>query len=93
MLHIRYQSHVGDAHGHGPFEAGNARVVAAEVLTRYATTLVSGGGIPTSILTAPGGALGGADRRAESAVGDRPAVRDRRAGGAVGRDHLGSRCS
>lgn len=53
VLHIRYQSSVSDAHGHGPLEAGAARVVAADVLTRYATTLVSNGGIPTSILRTP----------------------------------------
>jgi HK97 family phage portal protein len=50
ILHIRYQSSVGDARGHGPLEAGASRVVAADVLTRYATTLVGNGGIPTSIL-------------------------------------------
>ena len=37
MLHIRYQSTTADAHGHGPLEAGAARLVAAEVLARYAT--------------------------------------------------------
>ena len=31
MLHIRYQSRIGDAHGHGPLEAGRARLVAAPV--------------------------------------------------------------
>ena len=25
MLHVRYQSQVGDAHGHGPLEAGGAQ--------------------------------------------------------------------
>lgn len=51
LLHIRYRSSVGDARGHGPLEAGAARIVAAETLTRYATTLVAGGGIPASVLT------------------------------------------
>jgi len=50
MLHVRYQSTVSDAHGHGPLEAGQARIVAARVLLQYATTLVTGGGIPTGIL-------------------------------------------
>ena len=50
MLHIRYQSQVGDAHGHGPLEAGGARLTAADVLTRYATNLAAGGGIPPSVL-------------------------------------------
>jgi HK97 family phage portal protein len=53
LLHVRYRSQVGDARGHGPLEAGNARVVAADVLTRYATTLAAGGGIPSSVLEHP----------------------------------------
>lgn len=53
MLHIRYQSTTTDAHGHGPLEAGAARVVAAQVLARYATNLAAGGGIPTSVLEHP----------------------------------------
>jgi HK97 family phage portal protein len=53
MLHIRYQSTVSDAHGHGPLEAGAARLVAGQVLTRYGTTLASSGGIPSSILQHP----------------------------------------
>ena len=36
MLHVRYQSSVDDAHGHGPLEAGAARLVADRVLARYA---------------------------------------------------------
>jgi len=53
MLHIRYQSTVSDAHGHGPLEAGAARLVAAEVWQRYATSLASSGGVPPSILEYP----------------------------------------
>ena len=53
ILHIRYQSNVSDAHGHGPLEAGRTRLLAAEVLNRYATTLVAGGGIPSSVLEHP----------------------------------------
>jgi HK97 family phage portal protein len=53
MLHVRYQSSVSDAHGHGPLEAGQFRQVAADVLARYGTTLASGGGIPSSILMHP----------------------------------------
>ena len=53
LLHIRYQSSVDDAHGHGPLEAGGARMTAAEVLTRYATNLAAGGGIPPSVLEHP----------------------------------------
>ena len=42
-----------DAHGHGPLEAGAPRLVAAETLMRYATTLAAGGGIPSSVLEHP----------------------------------------
>ena len=51
ILHLRYQSTVDDARGHGPLEAGRARVIAASVLMRYATNLAAGGGIPPSTLT------------------------------------------
>lgn len=44
ILHIRYQSTSDDAHGHGPLEFSGARMVAAEVLSRYATNLASTGG-------------------------------------------------
>jgi HK97 family phage portal protein len=53
MLHIRYQGSVDDAHGHGPLEAGSARVIADRMLTQYATGLVTNGGIPSSVLTSP----------------------------------------
>ena len=53
MLHVRYKSTVDDAHGHGPLEAGAARMVADATLSRYAQQFVAGGGIPTSILTHP----------------------------------------
>jgi len=53
VLHVRYASSVSDARGHGPLEAGAARTTAAEVLMRYATSLVSNGGIPTSVLEHP----------------------------------------
>lgn len=51
MLHIRYQSSVGDARGHGPLEVGGARMTASEVLQRYA--MQAGDLIPSSILEAP----------------------------------------
>jgi HK97 family phage portal protein len=53
ILHIRYLSSVDDAHGHGPLEAGAARLVAAEVLNRYATSLAANGGVPPSVLEHP----------------------------------------
>jgi len=52
-LHIRYRSRTGNARGEGPLDAGGARVIAAEVLTRYATNLVSSGGIPPGTLEHP----------------------------------------
>jgi HK97 family phage portal protein len=54
ILHVRYTSTVDDAHGHGPLEAGRARLVAADVFSRYAQSFAAAGGIPTSILTHPG---------------------------------------
>ena len=53
MLHVRYQSSVDDAHGHGPLEAGSARLVADSVLSRYAQSFAAAGGVPASILTHP----------------------------------------
>jgi HK97 family phage portal protein len=53
VLHIRYRSEVGDAHGHGPLEAGRARLIAGRVLTQYATALAETGAIPNAVLTHP----------------------------------------
>jgi HK97 family phage portal protein len=53
LLHIRYQSSVDDARGHGPLEAGRARLVADRVLNQYAAAFAGAGGIPASILTHP----------------------------------------
>jgi HK97 family phage portal protein len=53
MLHIRYLSSVDDAHGHGPLEAGAGRLVAAQVLAQYATSLAANGGVPPSVLEHP----------------------------------------
>jgi HK97 family phage portal protein len=53
MLHLRYQSSVDDAHGHGPLEAGAGKLVAADVLARYAANLGTSGGIPSSVLEVP----------------------------------------
>jgi len=53
MLHIRYQSSADDAHGHGPLEAGAARLVADQVLMRYASSFAAAGGVPSSILQHP----------------------------------------
>lgn len=52
VLHIRYVSRTDDAHGHGPMEFSRARLIAARMLTRYATNVASSG-IPNSILTHP----------------------------------------
>ena len=53
LLHLRYRSQVGIAHGMGPLEAGSSRIVAAQVLMQYATTLAAGGGIPIGVLEHP----------------------------------------
>lgn len=53
ICHLRYQSSTGDAHGHGPLEAGRTKVVAAEVLARYGAGLAQSGGIPSSVLVHP----------------------------------------
>lgn len=46
ILHIRYQSSIDDAHGHGPLEVAGARLTAAALLTRYAHRLAETGGVP-----------------------------------------------
>lgn len=53
LLHVRYQSSVADAHGHGPLEVGAARIIADRVLTRYASSFAASGGVPSSILQHP----------------------------------------
>jgi len=53
MLHIRYKSTIGYAHGVGPLEQLNGRIAAAAALTQYAATLATSGGIPSSILQHP----------------------------------------
>jgi HK97 family phage portal protein len=53
MLHLRYSGTSDDAHGHGPLEAGQARLVAALVLVKYYTDLVQSGGLPPSVLEHP----------------------------------------
>lgn len=46
ILHIRYQSNIADAHGHGPLECAGARMTAAGLLQRYATRIAETGGVP-----------------------------------------------
>jgi HK97 family phage portal protein len=53
LLHIRYKSQVGFAHGTGPLDAGRYRMVAAQMLIQYGMNLASGGGIPTGVLQHP----------------------------------------
>jgi len=53
LLHVRYKSTVDDARGHGPLEAGAARMVVDRVLNRYVSGFAAAGGIPTSVLTHP----------------------------------------
>jgi HK97 family phage portal protein len=53
MIHIRYQSRTGDAHGHGPLEVAGPRLVAAASLARYASQFAAAGGIPNAVLIHP----------------------------------------
>jgi HK97 family phage portal protein len=53
VLHLRYTSAVGMAHGQGPLEVGWSRLVSDQVLTRYAQQFAASGGVPTSVLTHP----------------------------------------
>lgn len=46
ILHIRYQSNVADARGHGPLEAAGAKIIAIGLLQRYADRLAQTGGVP-----------------------------------------------
>jgi len=46
ILHIRYQSNVADARGHGPLECAGARMTSAGLLQRYAHKLAETGGVP-----------------------------------------------
>ncbi len=54
VLHIAYKMQVGEAHGHGPLEAGAGRVVAARALARYASNFAAAGAVPNSVLKHPG---------------------------------------
>jgi HK97 family phage portal protein len=53
LLHIRYRSQVGYAHGMGPLEAGGMQITAAQMMVQYAMNLVAGGGIPSGVLEHP----------------------------------------
>jgi len=53
ILWIPYATSPSEARGHGPLEAGRARLVAANVLCRYATRLAQQGGVPAFALTHP----------------------------------------
>jgi len=53
VLHIRYKSSPTQARGIGPLDVGRTRMIAAAVLSRYATEFAMAGGIPSSILTHP----------------------------------------
>lgn len=53
VLHIRYRTRTTSARGEGPLDAGASRLVAAEVLGRYATNIAASGGVPPSVLEHP----------------------------------------
>jgi HK97 family phage portal protein len=54
VLHIRYASWPGDAHGHGPLEAAARSMFGAAALEQYQADLASRGGIPWGVITTPG---------------------------------------
>jgi len=53
ILHIAYMVCAEEARGHGPLEAGRARLIAAEMLLRYSSSVAQSGGIPNSVLVHP----------------------------------------
>ena len=53
LLHVRYKSAVGMAHGIGPLEVGAARIISDQVLSQYAQQFAAAGGVPTSALVHP----------------------------------------
>jgi HK97 family phage portal protein len=53
VLHLRYRSSPTVARGIGPLDVGRTRMVAAGVLSRYATNYALSGGVPPSILKHP----------------------------------------
>lgn len=53
VLHLRYASWPGDAHGHGPLEAAARAMFGAASLEQYQADLASRGGIPWGVITTP----------------------------------------
>lgn len=53
VLHLRYRSSPTVARGIGPLDVGRTRMIAATVLSRYATNFALSGGVPPSILKHP----------------------------------------
>jgi HK97 family phage portal protein len=54
IVHLRYTSRADSARGIGPLDVGRTRILAVDLLARYAFQFVAGGGVPTSVLEAPG---------------------------------------
>lgn len=53
ILHLPYQMSVDELHGHGPLEVGATRMLAAQILSRYAANFAASGGMPPSWLEHP----------------------------------------
>ena len=85
MIHIRYQSRVGDAHGHGPLKVAGPRLVAASALARYAQQYAASGGIPNAVLIHPDDLTAAQAYDLQSQWVNAPHGVARVAGGAVGR--------
>jgi HK97 family phage portal protein len=53
ILHIRYSSTAIGLHGIGPLDVGSTKLIAEQILNRYALGFISAGAVPPSILTHP----------------------------------------
>lgn len=53
IIHLRYRATASAARGTGPLEVGRARLVAANLLARYASNFVAGGALPSGVITHP----------------------------------------
>ncbi len=54
LLHLRYQTFPGHAHGVGPLQQAAANVLSAERMQSWVSELAAAGGIPTAILQSSG---------------------------------------
>lgn len=53
IIHLRYRATAHAARGTGPLEVGAGRLVAANLLNRYAANFIAGGALPSGIIGHP----------------------------------------